>query len=127
MAAYATTKHAPAALILESGFPDAAALFRAPSPMALLALFSTYRFPAAEFLRSSQVPVLLMHGDADTVIPYEHGRALYERIGGPKQFFTIRGADHNDVGAPDERAYWSAIRDFVDRRASLNSRRHETH
>ena len=125
MAAYAATKHAPDGLILESGFPDTRSLFRAPSPMALLALFSTYRFPAARFLRGSQVPVLVMHGDADTVIPYEQGRALYERIGGPKQFFTIRGGDHNDAAAPDERAYWSAIQDFVDQRAVVNS--HETH
>jgi uncharacterized protein len=126
MAAYAATKHAPDGLILESGFPDARSLFRAPSPMALLALFSTYRFPAARFLRGSQVPVLVMHGDADTVIPYEQGRALFARIGGPKQFFTISGADHNDAAAPDERAYWSAIRDFVDQRA-VNSPQHETH
>ena len=125
MAAYAATKHAPAGLILESGFPDARSLFRAPSPMALLALFSTYRFPAARFLRDSQVPVLVMHGDADTVIPYEQGRALYEWIGAPKQFVTIRGADHNDAAPSDEGAYWSAVRDFVDQRASFNS--HETH
>jgi uncharacterized protein len=127
MAAYAATKHAPAGLILESGFPDARSLFRAPSPMALLALFSTYRFPAARFLNGSKVPALVMHGDADTVIPYEQGRALYERIGGPKQFFTIRGGDHNDAAAPDERAYWNAIQDFVDQRGAVNSLPHETH
>ena len=140
MAAYAATRRTadlrradllgppgPSGLILESGFPDARSLFRAPSPMAFLALFSTYRFPAARFLDGSHVPVLVMHGDADTVIPYEQGRALYERIGGPKQFFTISGADHNDAAAPDERAYWSAIRDFVDQRAGVNSPRHETH
>ena len=135
MAAYAATlrkaDHSgppePSGLILESGFPDARSLFRAPSPMALLALFSTYRFPAARFLQGSQVPVLVMHGDADTVVPYEQGRALYERIGGPKQFFAISGADHNDAAPPDERAYWSVIRDFVDQRADVNSRRYGTH
>jgi len=95
--------------------------------MALLALFSTYRFPAARFLEGSKVPVLVMHGDADTVIPYDQGRALYERIGGPKQFFTISGADHNDAAAPEEHAYWKAIRDFVDQRAVISSRRRETH
>ena len=135
MAVYAATRRRadlsgppePSALILESGFPNARSLFRAPSPMALLALFSTYRFPATRFLQGSQVPVLVMHGDADTVVPYEQGRALYERIGGPKQFFTIRGGDHNDAAAPDERAYWNAIRDFVDQRAGVNSLPHETH
>jgi fermentation-respiration switch protein FrsA (DUF1100 family) len=102
-------------LILESGFPDARSLFRAPSPMALLALFSSYRFPAAEFLRTTKVPALVMHGDADSVIPYERGRELYERIEGPKIFFTIKGGDHNDEAPPDESAYWNAIREFVGR------------
>jgi fermentation-respiration switch protein FrsA (DUF1100 family) len=113
MAAYAATRRPPAGLILESGFPDARSLFRAPSPMALLALFSTYRFPAAEFLRSVKVPVLVVHGDADSIVPYEQGRALYERIEGPKQFFTVRRGDHNDAVPPDEVLYWQTIGTFI--------------
>ena len=109
MAAYAATRHPPAGLILESGFPDARSLFRAPSPMAFLALFSSYRFPAAEFLRSVKVPALVVHGDADSIVPYDRGRALYERIEGPKQFFTVRGGDHNDAAPPDEALYRQAI------------------
>jgi fermentation-respiration switch protein FrsA (DUF1100 family) len=115
MAAYAATKSAPAGLILEAGFPDARSLFRAPSPMAFLALFSTYRFPAAEYMRSVKVPTLVMHGDADSVIPYRQGRALYERIDGPKAFFTIKGGDHNNETPQDERGYWESIRGFVDK------------
>jgi fermentation-respiration switch protein FrsA (DUF1100 family) len=83
--------------------------------MAFLALFSTYRFPAAAFMREVKVPTLVMHGDADSVIPYHQGRALYEAIPEPKEFFTIKGADHNDATPPDERAYWQAITHFVDR------------
>ena len=45
MAAYAATKHAPAGLILEAGFPDARSLFRGPSPMAFLALFLDLPLP----------------------------------------------------------------------------------
>ncbi len=115
MAAYAATKHEPAGLILEAGFPDARSLFRVPSPMAFLALFSTYRFPAAEFMRAVKVPTLVMHGDADSVIPYGQGRALYERIDGPKAFFTIEGGDHNDETPQDERGYWESVHGFVDK------------
>jgi fermentation-respiration switch protein FrsA (DUF1100 family) len=113
MAAYAATRHAPAGVILESGFPSTRSLFRAPSPMALLALFSTYRFPAAEFLRTARVPALVIHGDNDSIVPYGQGRALYEQIEGPKEFFTIRGGDHNDATPRDETGYWSAIRSFI--------------
>ena len=115
MAAYAATRHPPAGLILESGFTDARSLFRAPSLMAFLALFSTYRFPAAEFLRSVKVPALVVHGDADSIVPYDRGRALYERIEGPKQFFTVHGGDHNDAAPPDETLYWQTIGTFIER------------
>jgi hypothetical protein len=81
--------------------------------MALLALFSTYRFPAAEFLRTARVPALVIHGDNDSIVPYGQGRALYEQIEGPKEFFTIRGGDHNDATPRDETGYWSAIRSFI--------------
>lgn len=85
--------------------------------MAFLALFSTYRFPAAEYLRDTTVPALVLHGDADQIVPYSQGRALYDRIGGPKDFFTIRGGDHNDAAPTDARAYWDAIETFVGRLA----------
>ena len=82
--------------------------------MALLTLFSSYRFAAAEHLRSVKIPTLVMHGDADSVIPYDRGRALYEQIEGPKQFFTISGGDHNDATPRNETLYWETVRTFVD-------------
>jgi fermentation-respiration switch protein FrsA (DUF1100 family) len=113
MAAYAAAMRAPDGLILEAGFPDARALVRSSPPLALLALFSTYRFPTAEFLRNVRAPVLVMHGDDDRVVPFGLGRALFERIAGPKQFVTVHGGDHNDVTPPDAPAYWRAVDAFI--------------
>ena len=116
MAAYAATVRAPNGLILESAFPDVRTLVRSSPPMALLALFSTYRFPAAAFLQRGKapgVPVLVMHGDEDRVVPIGQGQALFEQIPGPKRFFTIRGGDHNDAAPRDARAYWEAVDGFI--------------
>ncbi len=113
MAAYAATVRAPDGLILESAFPDVRTLVRSSLPMAIVSLFSTFRFPAVEFMQRVNVPVLLMHGDRDSVIPFSQGQALFEKIPGPKRFFTIRGGDHNDVAPRDPRAYWEAIVEFV--------------
>ena len=115
MAAYAASKRAPDGLILESGFVDARSLLRGSPPMALLSLFSSYRFPTARWLEAVRAPVLVMHGDRDGVIPFANGRALFDRVAGPKQFVTIRGADHNDAAPPDPNAYWSAIDTFAER------------
>ena len=76
-------------------------------------LFSTYRFPAAEFLQKVRSPVLVMHGDDDSVIPIGLGRALFERIPGPKRFVTIAGGDHNDLTPRDAEAYWKAVDEFI--------------
>jgi len=119
MAAYAATVRPPDGVILESGFPDARALVRSSPPLALLALFSTYRFPTAKLMEHVDVPVLVMHGDADTVIPFALGRVLFDRIPErKKQFFVVRGGDHNDVVPADEEAYWNAVDGFIGQIAS---------
>jgi uncharacterized protein len=116
MAAYAATVRPPDALILESGFPDAPSLIRESPLLAALALFSTYRFPSTQFLRSlrSPVPVLVLHGDSDHVVPITQGRKLFDAIAPPaKRFVTIRGGDHNDLSPSDSERYWEAVAELV--------------
>lgn len=113
MAAYAATVRTPDGVILEAGFSDARSLLRSSPLLALLAPFSTYRFPAADFVQRAAVPALVIHGDRDRVVPFELGRALYERIAGPKQFFVVAGGYHNDPEPTDPRAYWDAVAQFV--------------
>lgn len=115
MATYAATIHAPAGVILEAGFPDARSLVRRSPLLAFLALFSTYRFPSAEFLQKIDAPVLVMHGDDDHVIPIAQGRALFDRVVGPKQFVIIPDGDHNDLTPRDPQSYWRAVYQFVER------------
>jgi fermentation-respiration switch protein FrsA (DUF1100 family) len=109
MAAYASTIRAPGGLILESGFPDARSLVRSSPVLAFLAMFSSYRFPGADFLRGATIPVLVIHGDNDHVVSFAQGRALFDRVTGPKQFFTIRGGDHNDAAPSEPEPYWKAV------------------
>jgi fermentation-respiration switch protein FrsA (DUF1100 family) len=115
MAAYAATLKKPDGIIIEAGFPDARSAVRGSPPLRFLSLFSTYRFPAAEFLNAAGVPVLQLHGDHDSVIPIGLGRELYDRIKGPREFVVIAGGDHNDAAPRDAYAYWSAIDRFIDR------------
>ena len=113
MAAYAATVARPDALIVESGFPDTRTLVRSSPLLAFLALFSTYRFPTAEFVNRARAPVLVLHGDRDSVIPFALGRALFERISGSKEFVTVHGGDHNDIAPRDAPRYWDAIDGFI--------------
>jgi uncharacterized protein len=113
MAAYGATVKKPDGIIIEAGFPSARAAIRGSPVLAALSLFSSYRFPAGEFLTRAPAPVLVMHGDRDSVIPFALGRELFDRIDGPKEFVAIPGGDHNDAAAPDAAAYWAAIDRFI--------------
>ena len=113
MAAYAATVRPPDGLIVESGFADARAAVRGSTALVILSLFSTYRFPTAEFANRANRPVLVMHGNRDSVIPFGLGQELFDRLTVTKRFFVIEGGDHND-GVPRElEAYWAAVGRFV--------------
>ena len=62
---------------------------------------------------ASARPVLMLHGDRDSIIPFALGRELFEQIPEPKTFVAIPGGDHNDAAAPDPAAYWTAIDRFI--------------
>jgi uncharacterized protein len=100
------------ALILESAFtslPDVAAHHYAWMPVRLL---MRNRMRAVDKTAQFQGPLLAAHGDADSVIPYELGRRLFETANEPKEFVTIQGGDHND---PRSSQFWQAVDRFLDR------------
>jgi alpha-beta hydrolase superfamily lysophospholipase len=47
-------------------------------------------------------PLLLIHGDADTILPHQSSEAIFERAGEPKTIKIIRGAGHRLSEAADE-------------------------
>ncbi len=112
-AAYATTVDPPDALVLESPFADGRSVVRDDPILGILSLFASYRFPTAGFLGSWDGPSLVIHGDADRVVPIRHGRALFERLGGAKRFVTIPGAGHEDLHEAHPGTYWGAVDELV--------------
>jgi fermentation-respiration switch protein FrsA (DUF1100 family) len=55
-------------------------------------------------------PILIVHGDADEVVPYEQGQALYRAANEPKKLVTAKGAKHNDPLPED---YRLALDEFI--------------
>src|SRR5262245_37615912 len=55
------------------------------------------RFESLSRIRMITEPLLVMHGDSDTVIPQRLGRALFDAANEPKQGFWPHGVGHNDV------------------------------
>jgi len=105
-------KTAPKALIIESSFtsvPDLAAQLYAFFPVRSLSRFS---YPTEHNIQNVHAPILIIHSPDDEIIPYSHGKRLYEAAPEPKQFLTIIGG-HNDGPSVSGRLYPDGISDFL--------------
>ena len=56
------------------------------------------------------VPVLLIHGDADTDTPPDHSRRVFAALQGPKRLVLVPGATHNGSLRPE---IWDQIERWV--------------
>lgn len=102
------------ALVLESSFTDPVSV-RIP-----VRILPFVMFPSLQRLRTLPLPVLVMHGLADELIPPEHGKALYEAAPGPKFNLWVPGAGHDDFKEVAGSAYDKALQDFARYLANLN-------
>jgi fermentation-respiration switch protein FrsA (DUF1100 family) len=94
LAAWLAARERPGALILESAFvsvPELAGDLYWWLPARRL---SRLRYDTRDYLAGVQCPVLVVHSPDDEIIPYRHGRALYEAARPPKAFLQLLG-DHN--------------------------------
>lgn len=54
------------------------------------------QFRSIDKIGQIKSPVFIAHGDRDSIVPYEHGRILFEAASEPKAFIDLNGQDHND-------------------------------
>jgi len=97
-------------LILENTFssmPDVAAYHYRWLPVRLL---MRTRLDSLSKIAQYHGPLLMCHGDADTIIPIKLARKLFERANEPKQFVVVAGGDHND---PPAREYLMALDKYL--------------
>jgi uncharacterized protein len=102
-----------AGLILESTFPSVEAVARRMFSGFPAHLMLKARFDLAERLKRIRVPVLVLHGDRDSLIPFEMGQAVFQAANPPKTFYPVEGADHNDTAWVGAEAYFRALFDFI--------------
>lgn len=100
-------------VILESSFSSAVEVANALFPVLSRLVMLRYAFPAAEYIRSTPSPVLVLHSPEDELIPYATGRRLYEAAPEPKAFLPLRG-DHNSGFLLSQPEYEQGLRRFLE-------------
>jgi fermentation-respiration switch protein FrsA (DUF1100 family) len=102
-----------AGLILESGFPHLGTMARYHYPFVLSEKFLSGRYDALSKITRVKMPVLVVHGTKDSIVPISLGRRLFQAAPEPKSFYEIPGADHNDTYIIGGEAYFQMIREAI--------------
>jgi fermentation-respiration switch protein FrsA (DUF1100 family) len=70
--------------------------------------------PEAVVGKLAPVPLLVIHGDADPVVPFGHGLALYAAAGQPKRLWRVPGGGHIEAFGRFAPVYRDALVAFLD-------------
>jgi uncharacterized protein len=109
-------KHAPRALILASTFTSIPDLGAQVYPWLPVRWLSRIHYNNLAGLERINAPVLIAHSPGDEIIPYTHGKKLFDVAREPKTFLELRGG-HND-GFVFARPEWvEAVRAFLGKHA----------
>jgi fermentation-respiration switch protein FrsA (DUF1100 family) len=84
-----------AGLILESSFTSYCDIGREHYPWLPVRLLAKYRYATIEMVSNISMPVLVVHSTDDELVPFRHGRKVFEACTGQKYFLQISGG-HND-------------------------------
>ncbi len=106
-----------AGLIVMSSFTSTHEVARDRYPSWLLnpRFFLKNKYQSIDLIVQSQSPVLLIHGDADTVLLPEYSQALFQAAAEPKELYIIEGAGHSDgIQVAGERVFAERIQAFIE-------------
>ena len=115
-AAHVATRRKACCAVLENSFPslrELANAIYAPLPMGWLAPFA---LDTTRWLNSAGVPVLIMHGRRDSIIPVALALSMYEELRVPKRLFISERADHAGIPSAEGERYYRELLSFIDAR-----------
>ena len=114
VAAWLASRQQPGALVLASVFTSVPDMGAEVYPFLPVRLLSRFDYNTRAYLKNVETPVLIAHSREDEIIPYRHGRALFEAAREPKTFLEMRGG-HNDSFLFSQETWARELGAFLDR------------
>ena len=97
VAALLAAREPPEAIVFQSGADSLVRVGQAVYPWLPIRWLMKDGFDAALAMKDVRCPALSIHGEADELIAPARGRALFDALSGPKEWWLVPGAGHNDV------------------------------
>jgi len=85
------------ALVLEAPFTSVVDVGRQVWWFLPLRLIMTDQYRTIDRIASVDVPLLILHGARDSMIPVTHAREIHAAANEPKRLAILRNGDHNDL------------------------------
>lgn len=96
VAARLAVESPPTALVLRSPFPSLEAVAAVHHPYLPTRLLLRDRYHTLQAVSMIKVPILVVAGSADSIVPTHLSRAVYEAASADAHWALIENADHND-------------------------------
>ena len=90
-----------AAVVLEAPYSAAVDIARRAYPWAPVGLLMKDQYRSRDHIDRINAPLLILHGDADRVIPQGFGRRLFDLARDPKTFLSLGPVGHEALFSPD--------------------------
>lgn len=66
-----------------------------------------------EAVGRTRLPMLFIHGESDTFVPFSMVHPLYKNAGGEKELLTVEGAEHALAEETNPTLYWQTVDAFL--------------
>ncbi|PWW20498.1 hypothetical protein DFO73_11574 [Cytobacillus oceanisediminis] len=80
----------------------------------LRAGYSFNEASAIEQVKNNELPLFIIHGDQDDLVPKDMAYELYEEAGGEKELWMVPGAGHTDGYTVAKQEYQERLKEFLD-------------
>lgn len=114
LAVYLAGERPPAALVLRSPFSSLVDVARVHYPILPVRLLLRDQFDVAGPIGHLDVPVLVIAGEDDSIVPLRQSRAVFEAASEPKEMIVVDGARHNDPELAAATSLGPTVRRFLD-------------
>jgi fermentation-respiration switch protein FrsA (DUF1100 family) len=102
-------ERSPAALVLRSPFTSLVDVGRLHYPWLPIRRLLYDRYPALAQIGQVTVPVLIVAGERDRLVPAGMSQRLYAAVRGPKRWVVLPAVDHNDGALVAGAAFITAV------------------
>lgn len=87
----------PAALVLRSPFTSLADIAATHYPFLPSSILLRDRYPNVELIAAIDVPIMVVAGTLDQIVPIDQSRQILEAAAGSARLLEVADADHNDA------------------------------